>query len=55
MDSAALCNCRQLIIELHHVIRHGRVVLIDDVRADLETRLGFRQIDRRGSVFVFEK
>ncbi len=55
MDSAALTNCRQVIIELHPIIRHGRVVLIDEVRADLEERLGFRQIARRGSVFVFEK
>ncbi len=55
MDGAALLNCRQLIIELHPIIRHERVVLIDEVRAHLEKCLGFRQIDRRGSVYVFEK
>jgi FkbM family methyltransferase len=55
MDSAALANCRQMIIELHHTVRRDRVIMMEELAATLTNKLGFRQIDRRGSVYVFEK
>jgi FkbM family methyltransferase len=55
MDSAALANCRQMIIELHHTVRRGRVILLDELATALTKKHGFRLVDRRGSVYVFEK
>jgi FkbM family methyltransferase len=55
LDSAALTRCRQLIIELHHTVRCGRIILAEELAAELRERHGFRQIDRQGSVYVFEK
>jgi FkbM family methyltransferase len=55
MDDASLMRCRQLIIELHHVRRCGREMQPEDMAAELRQRHGFRQIARRGVVYVFEK
>jgi FkbM family methyltransferase len=55
MDEAALTRCRQLIIELHHTVRHERIVRAEELAAELRDKHGFRQIDRRGMVYVFEK
>ncbi len=55
MDAAALTHCRQMIIELHHTMRHGRIVRVEELAAQLRTQYGFRQIDKRGMVYVFEK
>lgn len=55
MDGAALVHCRQMIIELHHTVRRDRIILAEGLAAELRNRHGFRQIDRRGWVYVFEK
>lgn len=55
MDGAALQDCRQMIIELHHTLRRGRVVLMDELSVALREKYGFRLIARRGSVYVLEK
>lgn len=55
MDSAALIRCRQMIIELHHTVRRERIILAEELAAELREKHGFRQIDRRGMVYVFEK
>lgn len=55
MDDAALASCRQMIIELHHTVRHERIVRAEELAAELRAKHGFRQIDRRGMVYVFEK
>ena len=55
MDGAALARCRQMIIELHHTVRHERIIRAEAVAADLRRKHGFRQIDRRAQVYVFEK
>jgi FkbM family methyltransferase len=55
MDGAALTHCRQMIIELHHTVRRERIVRAEELAAELRERHGFRQIDRRGMVYVFEK
>jgi FkbM family methyltransferase len=55
MDGAALIHCRQMIIELHHTVRRERIVLAEELAAELREKHGFRQIDRRGWVYVFEK
>lgn len=55
MDGAALIHCRQMIIELHHTARHGRILRAEELATMLSERHGFRQIDRRGMVYVFEK
>ncbi len=55
MDGAALTHCRQMIIELHHTVRRERIILAEELAAELRQKHGFRQIDRRGSVYVFEK
>ncbi len=55
MDAVALTHCRQMIIELHHTARRGRIVMADELAAELRTQHGFRQIDWRGMVYVFEK
>jgi FkbM family methyltransferase len=55
MDDAALTRCRQMIIELHHTVRHERIVRAEELAAELRAKHGFRQIDRRGMVYVFEK
>jgi FkbM family methyltransferase len=54
-DAAALTQCRQMIIELHHTVRHERIVWAEELAAELREQHGFRQIDRRGMVYVFEK
>jgi len=55
MDDAALSHCRQMIIELHHTVRRERIVWSEELAAELREKYGFRQIDRRGMVYVFEK
>jgi FkbM family methyltransferase len=55
MDSEALIHCRQMIIELHHTVRHERIVRTEELAAELRAKHGFQQIDRRGCVYVFEK
>jgi FkbM family methyltransferase len=55
MDAAALVNCRQMIIELHHTVRRERIILAEELAAALREKHGFRQADRRGWVYVFEK
>jgi FkbM family methyltransferase len=55
IDGAALIHCRQMIIELHHTVRRERIILAEELAAQLREEYGFRQIDRRGWVYVFEK
>ncbi len=55
MDSAALTHCRQMIIELHHTVRRERIIRAEELAAELREEYGFRQIARRGWVYVFEK
>jgi hypothetical protein len=55
MDGAALTRCCQMIIELHHTVRRERIILAEELAAQLRDTYGFRQINRRGSVYVFEK
>lgn len=55
MDGAALTGCRQMIIELHHTVRRDRIILAEELALELQEQHGFRQIDRRGLVYVFEK
>jgi FkbM family methyltransferase len=55
MDGAALTRCRQMIIELHHTVRRERIVRAEELADELRETHGFRQIDRRGMVYVFEK
>jgi FkbM family methyltransferase len=55
MDCAALTHCRQMIIELHHTVRRDRVILMEELAAALTDKHGFTLVDRRGSVYVFEK
>lgn len=54
-DGAALVNCRQVIIELHHTWRGNRLISPEELRLKLQARHGFKRIDRRGSVYVFQK
>ena len=55
MDGAALATCRQMIIELHHTVRRDRIIRAEELATALREKHGFRQIDRRGQVYVFEK
>jgi FkbM family methyltransferase len=55
MDAAALTRCRQMIIELHHTVRQERIIRAEELAAQLRETHGFRQIERRGLVYVFEK
>ena len=55
MDDAALTHCRQMIIELHHTVRHERIIRAEELAAELREKHGFQQIDRQGMVYVFEK
>jgi FkbM family methyltransferase len=55
MDDTAVKRCRQMIIELHHTARHERIIRAEDLAAELREKHGFRQIARRGMVYVFEK
>lgn len=55
MDAAVLAHCRQMIIELHHTVRQERIIRAEELAAELRAKHGFRQIDRRGMVYVFEK
>ena len=55
MDGAALTCCRQMIIELHHTVRREQIVRAEELAVELHEKHGFRQIDRRGCVYVFEK
>jgi FkbM family methyltransferase len=55
MDGAALARCRQIIIELHHTVRRERIIRAEEMAAELCAQHGFRQIERRGWVYVFEK
>ncbi len=55
LDGAALYGCRQMIIELHHTVRRGRVILMEELLDDLCVQHGFKLIERRGSVVVLEK
>jgi FkbM family methyltransferase len=55
MDGAALVHCRQMIVELHHTVRRERIILAEELAVQLREQHGFRQLDRRGGVYVFEK
>ena len=55
MDGEALRHCRQMIIELHHTVWRGRVILMEELASELCVKHGFRPIERWGSVLVLEK
>lgn len=54
-DAEALAACRQLIIELHDVSNSELGATVESMREALIQRHGFRQRDRHGPVFVFER
>ena len=53
-DSAALANCRRVIIELHETRHNGRDVTVDTLFAAL-TSMGFVQRDGYGEVLVMDR
>ncbi len=55
MDGAGLAHCCQMIIELHHTVRRDRIILAEELATELQAKYNFKQIDRHGSVYVFEK
>ncbi len=51
----SLASCRQMVIELHDAELNGRRVNVDEMIEALVQRHGFRQVDRYGTVCVFDR
>jgi FkbM family methyltransferase len=51
----SLRSCRQIVIELHDAECNGRRVSVDEMADALVQQHGFRQVDRYGTVCVFDR